>query len=115
MYYSIFDLNIDVGQTSSEKTKNVLTGERIIKSTVKELNKTAPEMVNEITRFDNALAMPNKTLQYNYTLITINKDDLENDYIKTYLEPNIINGIRTRPPRYEAVKELRNNLCLSLS
>jgi len=97
MYYSIMNLNADAVLTSTKKAKNVLPGDGIIEATVKELNKTAPEMVNEITRFDNALAMPNKTLQYNYTLITINKGDLEEDYFKNYLEPSIINGIRTSP------------------
>lgn len=96
-YYSITSLNTDAEQASTKKVKIDLPSDRIIESTVKELNKTTPEMVNEITRFDNALAMPNKTLQYNYTLITINKDDLEKDYFKNYMEPSIINGIRTSP------------------
>ena len=36
-----------------------------------EINKTCPIMVDQYTQLDNALALPDNSFQYNYTLIDI--------------------------------------------
>ena len=71
--------------------------DKVLVSTASEINKTCPIMVDEYTRLDNALALPNNTFQYNYTLINISKTEVNIDTVKKYIEPGIINGIRTSP------------------
>ncbi len=62
-----------------------------------ELNKTCPIMVDKETRLDNAVALPDKIFQYNYTLINIEKDNIDIKALEDYLEPILINGVKTSP------------------
>jgi hypothetical protein len=62
-----------------------------------ELNKSCPMMVDSITRLDNAVALPNNIFQYNYTLISIRKTDLNPEELRMRLEPGMTNTIRTNP------------------
>jgi hypothetical protein len=73
------------------------TFDKILMSAASEINKTCPIMIDQETRLDNALAMPNNTLQYNYTLINLDKSDIIVDTLKKYIEPNIINNIKSNP------------------
>ena len=70
-----------------------------------ELNKSCPFMVDESTRLDNAVAMPGKVFQYNYTLLQVSKEELDIDTLKKYLEPDVINSVRTSPD----LKPFRDN------
>ena len=69
-----------------------------------EFNKSCPVMLDAETRLDNMTAMPNKTFQYNYSLINFDKEDIDTLYLKNFLEPNIVNNARTNPQ----MKELRD-------
>jgi hypothetical protein len=62
-----------------------------------EINKTCPIMIDEDTRFDNAVALPDNIFQYNFTLVNLEKQEIELDTVKKYLEPNIINNAKTNP------------------
>jgi len=62
-----------------------------------EMNKSCPIMVDAETRLDNTIALPSKGFQYNYTLINVDKESIDTVEIKKYIEPNIINGVRTSP------------------
>ena len=62
-----------------------------------ELNKSCPMMVDSITRLDNAAALPNNVFQYNYTLISVRKADLNPEELRMKLEPGMTNTIRTNP------------------
>lgn len=70
-----------------------------------EWNKNCPMMVDQYTRWDNSLALPNKILQYNYTLIDIERSEVNLDTVRKYIEPGIINNIRTNPD----LKSFRDN------
>lgn len=70
-----------------------------------ELNKNCPMMVDQFTRLDNSQVLPNKTLQYNYTLVEIEKSEFNLDTVRKYVEPNIINNVKTNPD----MKDLRDN------
>jgi len=54
-------------------------------------------MIDQYTRLDNAMALPNNSFQYNYTLINIDKSEVNLDTVKKYIEPNIINNVKTNP------------------
>ena len=62
-----------------------------------ELNKNCPIMVDQFTRLDNTLVLPNKTLQYNYTLVETAKAEFNLDTVRKYVEPDIISNVRTNP------------------
>ncbi len=70
-----------------------------------ELNKTCPIMIDAETQLDNAVALPEKTFQYNYTLINRHKDSIDIVRLKEYLKPVILNTIKTNPD----LKSFRDN------
>lgn len=63
-----------------------------------ELNKKCPVMVDNATRLDNAEALPGNIFQYNYTIVTRNKAEINIEDVRKSIEPGIINGIKTSPP-----------------
>lgn len=71
--------------------------DKVIMHTASELNKTCPIMVDSETRLDNALALPNKIFQYNYTLVNLDRLDIDTIEVKKNLEPSVTNHIRTNP------------------
>jgi hypothetical protein len=62
-----------------------------------ELNKSCPVMIDSETRLDNTIALPDKVFQYNYTLVNVEKNQVDTISIKNYLEPNIVNQVKTNP------------------
>jgi hypothetical protein len=70
-----------------------------------QLNKTCPIMVDQDTRLDNAVALPNNIFQYNYTLVNLNKSEVNIDTVKKYVEPGLINNVKTNPD----LKAFRDN------
>ncbi len=62
-----------------------------------EINKSCPIMVDKDTRLDNVLAMPNNSLQYNYTLVNFEDNTIAVDELTDYLRPLIVNNIKTNP------------------
>ncbi|NCD00137.1 MAG: zinc ribbon domain-containing protein [Bacteroidia bacterium] len=61
------------------------------------INKTCPIMVDSETRLDNTIALPDKVFQYNYTLVNMDKSDVDTLSMKNYLEPIIINLVKSSP------------------
>ncbi|MCF8458865.1 MAG: hypothetical protein K9H62_23255 [Bacteroidales bacterium] len=62
-------------------------------------------IVDSETRLDNALALPGKTFQYNYTLVNLVKDSIDIGSLEEYLNPVILNNIKTNPD----LKTFRDN------
>ena len=54
-------------------------------------------MIDKETRLDNCIALPNKTFQYNYTLVNMVSGDYDTGYMSSTLKPGIVNNIRTSP------------------
>lgn len=71
----------------------------------KDLNKTCPIMVDQYSRLDSTLALPGHVFQYNFTLVNLEKSEVNLDTVKKYIEPGIINNIKTNPE----MKKLRDN------
>lgn len=71
--------------------------DKILMNTASEINKTCPAMVDEYTRLDNALALPNSTFQYNYSIINHDKTEINLDTAKKYIEPVLLNRVKTDP------------------
>ena len=62
-----------------------------------QINKSCPIMVDQETRLDNAVAMPGKVFQYNYTLVNFAKDSVNIPGLEGYMKPMILNNVKTNP------------------
>jgi len=72
--------------------------DRALVDAANEINATCPFTVDSETRLDNCVALPNKTLQYNYTLVNYAKEQLTEDQIaqsKDTLNAQIVNLIKS--------------------
>jgi hypothetical protein len=66
-------------------------------SMANEMNKSCPMMVDKETRLDNAVVGPDDIFQYNYTLINIEKGQIDTDAVKNYIQPVVANNLKTNP------------------
>lgn len=71
--------------------------DKALMETASEINKICPMMVDESTRLDNAVALPNSTFEYNYTLVDHDKAEINLDTAKKYIEPVLLNKVKTDP------------------
>jgi hypothetical protein len=62
-----------------------------------EMNKSCPMNIDEYTTLKNVVALPNKTLQYNYILIGITKEEVKLDTVKKYFFPGVLQNAKTNP------------------
>lgn len=71
--------------------------DKVMVEVASEINKTCPLMVDQNTRLDNTVAMPNNVFAYNYTLVNLEKQDIDIDEMKNFIEPNVVNNMKTNP------------------
>lgn len=62
-----------------------------------ELNKNCPMTMDEYTTLKNVVALPDKTIQYNYILTGITKAEVKIDTIKKYVFPGILQNVKSNP------------------
>lgn len=97
-----------IGQFGGEKIVSLFMKPAFEKALVeyaREINKNCPIMIDNATRLDNTLALPDNTFQYNYTILSVVKDSVDVDALRNYIEPGIINAIKTEPQ----MKIIRDN------
>src|SRR5258706_10879123 len=56
-----------------------VTFDKAMMKAASELNKTCPIMVDQDTRLDNAVTLPDNVFQYNYTLVNLDKSQVNID------------------------------------
>jgi hypothetical protein len=76
---------------------NTSAFDKALMQTASEINESCPIMIDSETRLDNTIALPDKVLQYNYTLVNMEKDSIDLQGLKNYLEPNVTNFVKTSP------------------
>ena len=69
-----------------------------------EINKNCPMVVDQEIRLDNTAAFPNRTLQYNYTILNYEKAELDIKVVERTLFSGILENIKTNPDM-KAMKE----------
>lgn len=69
-----------------------------------EINKNCPMYIDQELRMDNTMAMPNKTLQYNYTIVNYAIEELNLEVVESTLFTGILENIQTNPD----MKEMRD-------
>jgi hypothetical protein len=62
-----------------------------------QLNESCPMMVDSETRLDNTIALPKKVFQYFYTLVNVDKNEVDPLEIKNVIGPRIANIVKTNP------------------
>lgn len=71
--------------------------DKVLMEAASEINKTCPVMLDQYTRFDNAIALPDNVFQYNYTLMDVTKEQINTDTLSKYIDTKIINNAKTNP------------------
>ncbi len=71
--------------------------DKVMVEVASEINKTCPLMIDQNTRLDNTIAMPDNVFVYNYTLVNLEKKDIDINEMKDFIEPNVINNMKTNP------------------
>jgi len=97
-----------IGQLGGEKLVSIIRKPAFDKNLMEiasELNKTCPLMVDSLTRLDNAVALPDRVFQYNYSLISGSKEYIDTEGLKAFLSPRIANDVKTNP----GMKFVRDN------
>ena len=90
-------LSFAIGKTSMDyllKGNSNTLSEKYIQA-ANEVNKNCPMMLDKDTRLDNTIALPNNVFQYNYTLISFRKEEINVDQLKNDLRPSLLNNLKT--------------------
>lgn len=66
-----------------------------------EVNKQCPILVDRETRLDNSVVLPGKVFQYNYTLVNLDKSQVDVDEAQKTIAPNLISNIKSNPDMNE--------------
>jgi hypothetical protein len=69
----------------------------LLEKTAAELSKTCPQMIDKDMRLDNAVALPGKILQYNYTFVNLAADSVDAELLKYSLEPSMRDNVIRNP------------------
>lgn len=99
-FAAAFAIFYAVGQIGGESLAGLFRKpafDKVLMITASELNKSCPIMIDNATRLDNAIALPDNIFQYNYTLIDMSKDSVNIDELQAYLKPTIANFVKTNP------------------
>lgn len=75
--------------------KKIMNSDKVMEVLAKQVNAKAPMMVDNVTRFDSAVVLPGNRFQYNCTLISVEKGQLDSIKAKELLEPGMENTIKT--------------------
>ncbi len=62
-----------------------------------EINKKCPMVVDKDTRLDNTLVLSNKTIQYNYTLVNLEKEETDIEVLEKEFIPLLLKDVKTNP------------------
>lgn len=62
-----------------------------------EMNKNCPLMVDNQTRLENMVALHERVVQYNYTFIKLNRNEINLKELEKSLAPQVKNNVRTNP------------------
>ena len=92
-----FVVGLTVMTLVQQGCSNQISFDKAMMEAASELNTSCPIMVDGETRLDNAMALPDKVFQYNYTLINMEKASVNIDELASYLEPIIVNNVKTNP------------------
>lgn len=95
--FAIFYLLVQLGSSKLVEVFRKPQFDKLMMEYASEINSNCPMMIDNITRLDNAMALPNNTFQYNYTITTVQKESVNCEELKNSTEPLIVNFVKTNP------------------
>lgn len=66
-----------------------------------QINKNCPIVVDQYLTLDNTMTYPNRTLQYNYSIVEYDKSEINLDTVKKYIFTGILENIKSNPDMNE--------------
>lgn len=106
VFITVFGLSYFAVQQLFFKTPSY---DKVMMGIASEINKSCPITVDAETRLDNAIALPNNVFQYNYTLVNIEKTSANMVEMRNYLEPTIINFVKTNP-QMKTMRDIKSTI-----
>lgn len=91
----LISLSILVFTCSSEYSDKEL--EILLFKASTEINKKCPAVIDEDTRLDNTVVLSNRTVQYNYTMVNYEVENMDLKLIKEQFTPILLNQTKTNP------------------
>ena len=79
--------------------------DKVLMETASSLNENCPIMVDQETRLDNVMGLPNNVFQYNYTLVNWTIDSINIIELENSIQPLILNNVISNPD----LETFRNN------
>lgn len=89
----ILSIGVYLGVKFIPKGNDLPFNEYMIKAADK-YNEDCPKMIDEYTRLDQVQALPANVMQYDYTLVTLDMDDINMDNVTPTLETMLIKTIK---------------------
>lgn len=77
----------------------LFSGEKLEKKLQKittELNKLTPKLIDDFTRIDSVSSKGEESITYHYTLVNLQKQDIQVDTVNKYLKFQIIEKVKTQ-------------------
>jgi len=71
--------------------------DEVMRQSAIESGKNCPILVSQQMKLDKVVAMPDNVFSYDYTLLNFEKSQVNEDTLKKYVEPCIINEVKTNP------------------
>lgn len=62
-----------------------------------DINKDCPIMIDGDTRLDKTIALPNNEFQYNYTLVNVDKAEIDVSEAEKFLDSVLLISLKTNP------------------
>jgi len=62
-----------------------------------EINKKCPMVVDKDTRLDNTNVLSNNTIQYNYTMVNLEKENVDVKVLEENFTPILLENVKTNP------------------
>ena len=95
---------------SSSEAHNISTQESLTSAAV-EINKNCPMMVEENTRLENVMSLPNNEFQLSHTLVNVSLTDVSDslESMRANLTSDLINNVQSNPD-FDVFKENKTTL-----
>lgn len=71
--------------------------DKVMMEAAAKINESCPIMIDQNTRLDNTVALPDNIFQYNYTLVRLAKKSVDIKVFEENMKPIILNNVRTNP------------------
>jgi hypothetical protein len=90
----------DIAQNQTDKQQSDKKVFHMLKKIAREINETMPIVIESGLRCENVNALPGRKFQYNFTLTSLLKEEVDTTQIKNFIiktKPVLTNAVRSDP------------------